>query len=177
MFNSASSYEGFRHFLSYMEMAAGMLGRKIIVPPGLEVLVEPRAVIQVSFDRLSNITLSRTEDDLIVTGSDGHSVVLRSFFVARPERDQPIVQFEDNGPFLTVQQIIDLTQYSVHDLFQSEEDVSSGAGAGFNKFNLGDIGDGLSIAGLLDPTELSFSPPNKEMETYSDLAGNLGTGD
>uniref|UniRef100_UPI00146E3B99 hypothetical protein n=1 Tax=Sneathiella chinensis TaxID=349750 RepID=UPI00146E3B99 len=131
------------------------------------VTVQEGAVIQIPFGTVEEVILSQDGGNLVITPlGGGEPLTLENFFVAGETSAPASLQIGENGPILTVDQIIGLTEDFNPDAIAPAAGPAAGGagggGAGFSAYNDDGIGDGIGIENLLDPTELEFQTREEE---------------
>ncbi|OUR78830.1 hypothetical protein A9Q83_06420 [Alphaproteobacteria bacterium 46_93_T64] len=105
---------------------------------------------------IQDTTFSRQADDLIITNASGDQTTLTNFFSPTPSGTPNQLALAD-GTILSADEVATLVDLgNIAPAAGPAGGGGTGGGAGFNDFDPGGIGNGISIEDLLGRTELEF---------------------
>jgi Ca2+-binding RTX toxin-like protein len=143
---------------------------------GARVAVEAGQNVLLDIANADLVVFSQDGSNLVVTSiADGASIVLEGFF-SQAGTDLPPQLTLSDGSVLTAADVTGLVEEFNPDLVAPAAGGpgaggGTGGGASFGAYGDDGIGDGIGIAGLLDPTELGFGGDDVIEEFVSILPG------
>ncbi|WP_169543139.1 Ig-like domain-containing protein [Sneathiella aquimaris] len=143
---------------------------------GTLVVVEAGQNVLLDIANADLVVFSQEGSNLVVTSiADGASIVLEGFF-SQAGTDLPPQLTLSDGSVLTAADVTGLVEEFNPDLVAPAAGGpgaggGTGGGASFGAYGDDGIGDGIGIAGLLDPTELGFGGDDVIEEFVSILPG------